>query len=256
MHTATRLSLQLLDPLRRMNPSAHFCCYGLYAPMTAEYLRALGVKTSRRRIRTGACGSGGAPFRDLSAASAASAARFQRLAGAIAFQAPDRDGPAATSHVRASRFARRRAPRRRLHGSQPRLQASLPALPDRAGLQRRLSNCRSRSRAGRHPPAGGRRRAAHHLRRSRFFQRYGPRDSSSWKRCIANFPQLTYDVTIKVEHLLKHADLLPTLRDNRMPVHCFARWNRWMMPCCKSSRRRPHARGFLSRRRTNFGALA
>jgi hypothetical protein len=26
------------------------------------------------------------------------------------------------------------------------------------------------------------------------------------------FPDLTYDVTIKVEHLLKHADLLPTLR--------------------------------------------
>jgi hypothetical protein len=26
------------------------------------------------------------------------------------------------------------------------------------------------------------------------------------------FPRLTYDVTIKVEHLLKHADLLPTLR--------------------------------------------
>jgi len=27
------------------------------------------------------------------------------------------------------------------------------------------------------------------------------------------FPDLTYDVTIKVEHLLKHSDLLPTLRD-------------------------------------------
>src|SRR3974390_173466 len=26
------------------------------------------------------------------------------------------------------------------------------------------------------------------------------------------FPELTYDVTIKVEHLLKHSDLLPTLR--------------------------------------------
>ena len=26
------------------------------------------------------------------------------------------------------------------------------------------------------------------------------------------FPELTYDVTIKVEHLLKHADLLPILK--------------------------------------------
>ncbi|HEU5100695.1 MAG TPA: radical SAM protein, partial [Roseiflexaceae bacterium] len=29
----------------------------------------------------------------------------------------------------------------------------------------------------------------------------------------AEFPELSYDVTIKVEHLLKHADLLPVLRD-------------------------------------------
>jgi radical SAM superfamily enzyme YgiQ (UPF0313 family) len=29
----------------------------------------------------------------------------------------------------------------------------------------------------------------------------------------AEFPDLTYDVTIKVEHLLKHHDLLPTLKD-------------------------------------------
>jgi hypothetical protein len=29
----------------------------------------------------------------------------------------------------------------------------------------------------------------------------------------AEFPTLSYDVTIKVEHLLKHADLLPVLRD-------------------------------------------
>ncbi len=29
----------------------------------------------------------------------------------------------------------------------------------------------------------------------------------------AEFPQLTYDVTIKIEHLLKHAEHLPTLRD-------------------------------------------
>jgi radical SAM superfamily enzyme YgiQ (UPF0313 family) len=32
------------------------------------------------------------------------------------------------------------------------------------------------------------------------------------QRLHAEFPQLTYDVTIKIEHLLKHAELLPMLR--------------------------------------------
>jgi hypothetical protein len=43
MHTATRLAAQLIPSLKRQNPGAHFCCYGLYAPMNVEYLRSLGV---------------------------------------------------------------------------------------------------------------------------------------------------------------------------------------------------------------------
>ena len=45
MHTATRLAAQILPALRAQNPSAHFCCYGLYAPMNEAYLRSLGVAT-------------------------------------------------------------------------------------------------------------------------------------------------------------------------------------------------------------------
>jgi len=45
MHTATRLAAQLIPSLREQNPGAHLCCYGLYAPMNAEYLRTLGVGT-------------------------------------------------------------------------------------------------------------------------------------------------------------------------------------------------------------------
>jgi hypothetical protein len=45
MHTATRLAAQLIPSLRQLNPQAHVCCYGLYAPMNAEYLRSLGVST-------------------------------------------------------------------------------------------------------------------------------------------------------------------------------------------------------------------
>jgi radical SAM superfamily enzyme YgiQ (UPF0313 family) len=43
MHTATRLAAKLIPALRELNPLAHLCCYGLYAPMNADYLRALGV---------------------------------------------------------------------------------------------------------------------------------------------------------------------------------------------------------------------
>ncbi len=45
MHTATRLAAKLIPTLRELNPRAHLCCYGLYAPMNAGYLRALGVAT-------------------------------------------------------------------------------------------------------------------------------------------------------------------------------------------------------------------
>jgi hypothetical protein len=45
MHTATRLAAQLIPTLRERNPDAHLCCYGLYAPMNADYLRSLGCAT-------------------------------------------------------------------------------------------------------------------------------------------------------------------------------------------------------------------
>jgi radical SAM superfamily enzyme YgiQ (UPF0313 family) len=45
MHTATRLAAKLIPGLREQNPLAHLCCYGLYAPMNADYLRTLGVAT-------------------------------------------------------------------------------------------------------------------------------------------------------------------------------------------------------------------
>jgi len=45
MHTATRLSLPVLDRIREINPDAHVCAYGLYAPPNAELLRARGVRT-------------------------------------------------------------------------------------------------------------------------------------------------------------------------------------------------------------------
>ena len=45
MHTATRLAAGLIAPVHGMNPRAHICFYGLYAPVNEEYLRRLGVGT-------------------------------------------------------------------------------------------------------------------------------------------------------------------------------------------------------------------
>lgn len=43
MHTATRLAIALLPAVREWNPRAKFCFYGLYAPVNEAYLRGLGV---------------------------------------------------------------------------------------------------------------------------------------------------------------------------------------------------------------------
>lgn len=45
MHTATRLATELLGEVRQINPNAHICFYGLYAPVNEGWLRRLGVQT-------------------------------------------------------------------------------------------------------------------------------------------------------------------------------------------------------------------
>ena len=45
MHTATRLAIEMLPAVRQLNPRAHLCFYGLYAPVNESHLRKLGVQT-------------------------------------------------------------------------------------------------------------------------------------------------------------------------------------------------------------------
>lgn len=45
MHTATRIAGQFIPRVRSINPHAQLCAYGLYAPLNADYLRGLGVTT-------------------------------------------------------------------------------------------------------------------------------------------------------------------------------------------------------------------
>src|SRR5580698_3330250 len=45
MHTATRLLLRISGRVRALNPRAHLCGYGLYAPLNEAALREAGVQT-------------------------------------------------------------------------------------------------------------------------------------------------------------------------------------------------------------------
>jgi radical SAM superfamily enzyme YgiQ (UPF0313 family) len=45
MHTATRIAAQFMPQLKALNPRAHVVCFGLYAPMNETYLRKLDVDT-------------------------------------------------------------------------------------------------------------------------------------------------------------------------------------------------------------------
>lgn len=45
MHTATRLAAALIPRLKALNNTAKYCAFGLYAPMNLEFLKALGVHT-------------------------------------------------------------------------------------------------------------------------------------------------------------------------------------------------------------------
>ncbi|HMR63466.1 MAG TPA: CUAEP/CCAEP-tail radical SAM protein, partial [Anaerolineae bacterium] len=45
MHMATRMTVPLIEQVRQLNPQAHLCAYGLYAPVSADYLCRLGIQT-------------------------------------------------------------------------------------------------------------------------------------------------------------------------------------------------------------------
>ena len=45
MHTATRIAVRALERVRTLNPSAHLCGFGLYAPVNSGLLRRLGIGT-------------------------------------------------------------------------------------------------------------------------------------------------------------------------------------------------------------------
>jgi radical SAM superfamily enzyme YgiQ (UPF0313 family) len=211
MHTATRLILQLLEPLRRMNPEAHLCAYGLYATLTSESFAAHGVK----RLFGGEFEQGLVDLAERLSGSSAlppldsldSSVSLARLH----FQTPDRDGlPPLRSyaHLVLPDGAHRVAGYTEASRGCKHLCRHCPIVPVYNGVFRIvdrevvLADIRQQVAAG-----------AQHITFGDpdFFNGVGhaiPLVESLHRE----FPQLTYDVTIKVEHLLKHAHLLPALR--------------------------------------------
>jgi hypothetical protein len=218
MHTATRLALPVIDRVRALNPDAHLCAYGLYAPLSAEILRSHGVDTIL-----------GPEFEaDLTAL-------------ATGLEQPDRTRPNLTEPGPTRPNPTQPVPRLQFI---PPDRRDLPALDRYAALQmpdgtRRVVGYTEASRGCKHlcrhcpivPVYGGQfrvvpvdvtlgdiatqvERGAQHITFGDpdFFN--GPTHARRLVEALAaRFPGLSYDVTIKVEHLRHHADLLPVLRD-------------------------------------------
>jgi radical SAM superfamily enzyme YgiQ (UPF0313 family) len=215
MHTATRLAAQLLPQLRKQNPAAHLCCYGLYAPMNVEYLRALGASTIlggefeeglvQLAERVGRNGSGSRPLDATQSEPLISLSRQK-------FIPPDRQGLtslAKYAHLILPAGEHRVAGYTEASRGCKHLCRHCPIVPVYRGVFRVvdrevvLEDIRQQVTAGaQHVTFGD----------PDFFNGIG-HAMALVEAVHREFPRLTYDVTIKIEHLLRHKKNLATMRD-------------------------------------------
>jgi radical SAM superfamily enzyme YgiQ (UPF0313 family) len=209
MHTATRIAMQALPRIKRLAPKAHLCVYGLYAPMNETLLRGLGVGTvlggevepallslcQRLRIN-------GKPMTQSEPVISL---------GRVPFEVPDRSGLPKLSRyahlvlpdgsTRVAGFA---------EGSRgcKHLCRHCPVVPVYQGKFRIvpadvvMEDIRQQVKEG-----------ATHISFGDpdFFN--GPTHGLRLARALHSaFPDVTFDATIKIQHLIDHAELLPELR--------------------------------------------
>ena len=218
MHTATRLALPVMDRVRSVNPGAHVCAYGLYAPLNADVLRQHGVHTVlgpefegdlvdlSLRLKTEATSSEGG-FRVQPEDQPRPSAPLPR----VRFLVPDRsDLPSLSRYATLQIGDERRVAgyTEATRGCKHRCR-HCPIVPVYDGRFRAvdadvvLADIRAQVAAG-----------AQHITFGDpdFFN--GPTHAMRIVEALATeFPGLTYDVTIKVEHLKQQSPLLPRLRD-------------------------------------------
>ncbi len=221
MHTATRLAAPVIEGVQHENPSAQLVAYGLYALPNAEYLRGLGVHvvlgpeaeadlvdlvTGGRRWIDPARGSGGRwPAARRRPPAAAPLPR-------LSFITPDRAGlPALT------RYASLQLPAggRRVVGYTEATRGCkhrcrhCPIVPVYDGQFRVvqaeavLGDIRAQVSAG-----------AQHITFGDPDFLNGPTHARRIVEALAReWPGLTYDVVIKIEHIVRHGELMAVLRD-------------------------------------------
>ena len=220
MHTATRLAGPIIVTARRVNPSARICAFGLYGPLNAEWLRSIGVDEvfggefeedlaalARNTGRTQSPPSPQSP--DFSASSASSAFKRRPLPR-IHFLVPDRSGLPPLSKYATLQMA---SGERRLVGYTEASRGCkhvcrhCPVVPIYNGQFRVVQSDVVLADVAAQVAAG-----AQHITFGDpdFFN--GPTHALRIVEALhAAHPGVTYDVTIKVEHLLQHRDLLPRL---------------------------------------------
>ena len=209
MHTATRIAIEAIPRIRDIAPQAHLCVYGLYAPMNQKLLRGLGVKTIlggefepglvslARRLRSGDAGAVQTePIINLAKIEFITPDRsglpqLQRYAHLIL---PD-GGKKKVGFIEASRGCKH-------------LCRHCPVVPVYEGkfrivpIEVVMADILQQVQAG----------AAHiSFGDPDFFN--GPTHAMKVVSAMhAEFPHLSFDATIKIQHLINHAELLPALR--------------------------------------------
>jgi radical SAM superfamily enzyme YgiQ (UPF0313 family) len=206
MHTATRLFLSVAARVRALNPGAAWCAYGLYAPLNEAALRKAGVNAIlggefeqglvdlARRI-----GEAAAP--DMEAITSIERQRFI---------APDREGlpPLAAYAQLAINGSTRRVGYTEASRGCKHLCRHCPVVPVYQGVFRIVQRDVVLEDIRRQVAAG-----AQHITFGDPDFWNGPGHAMPLVEALhRQWPELSYDATIKVEHLLKHRNLLPDLR--------------------------------------------
>ena len=200
MHTATRLAAPLIDRVRAVNAAAQIVAYGLYAPLNAAWLRSHGVTTVL----------GPEAEEDLVALGKSQIPNPKPQIPKLRFIQPDR-----STLLPLQRYAALQMPdgSRRVVGTTEatrgckHLCRHCPIVPVYGGAFRVISDDVVLADVAAQVAAG-----AQHISFGDpdFFN--GPTHARRIvERMAAEHPGLSYDVTIKIEHLLKHADMLPLL---------------------------------------------
>jgi radical SAM superfamily enzyme YgiQ (UPF0313 family) len=202
MHTATRLAAPVIGAVRRLNPDARLCCFGLYAPQNESWLRTLGIQdVIGGEFEQALC--------DIAAGEPPPVARL--CLDRLRFLPPER-----SALPPLDRYAKLRVNgQQRLAGYTEASRGCkhrcrhCPVVPVYRGAFRIvqpdvvLADIRQQVAAG-----------AEHITFGDPDFLNGPRHALRLIDALhREFPHVSYDVTIKIEHLLRHREIIPRLKE-------------------------------------------